>query len=64
MPVLILHGTPDKATMASGSQFFHTTAGSHDKTPRMTCSTTWTREKVMADVRQWIEQRLAARADI
>lgn len=32
LPVLIVHGTRDKATLASGSQFFHAQAGSADKT--------------------------------
>src|SRR3984893_7210699 len=32
LPVLILHGTADKATKPSGSQFFYDSAGSVDKT--------------------------------
>ena len=32
LPVLIIHGTADKATKPSGSQFFFDTAGSTDKT--------------------------------
>ena len=35
LPVFILHGTADKATKPSGSQFFHDTAGSKDKTITM-----------------------------
>src|SRR5262245_14799036 len=35
LPVLILHGTDDKVTMASGSQFFYDTAGSADKTLKL-----------------------------
>jgi alpha-beta hydrolase superfamily lysophospholipase len=31
LPVLIMHGTADKATMPSGSQFFYDTAGSKAK---------------------------------
>jgi acylglycerol lipase len=33
--VLILHGSADKATKPSGSQFFYDTAGSKDKTVKL-----------------------------
>ena len=32
LPLLIMHGTDDKATVCQGSQFFYDTAGSTDKT--------------------------------
>jgi len=35
LPVLILHGTVDKATKPSGSQLFYDTAGSTDKTLKL-----------------------------
>ncbi|MBV9493750.1 MAG: lysophospholipase, partial [Acidobacteria bacterium] len=35
LPVFILHGTEDKATKPSGSQFFYDTAGSTDKTLKL-----------------------------
>ena len=35
LPVLILHGTEDKATTPSGSQLFYDTAGSKDKTLKL-----------------------------
>ena len=35
LPVLILHGTADKATKPSGSQFFYDSAGSSDKTLKL-----------------------------
>jgi alpha-beta hydrolase superfamily lysophospholipase len=35
LPVLIVHGTSDKATKPSGSQFFFDTAGSADKTLKL-----------------------------
>ena len=35
LPVLILHGTADKATKPSGSQVFYDTAGSKDKTLKL-----------------------------
>jgi acylglycerol lipase len=31
LPVLIMHGTGDKATVCHGSEFFYKTAGSKDK---------------------------------
>src|SRR6185295_2105823 len=35
LPVLILHGTEDKATKPSGSQLFYDRAGSTDKTLKL-----------------------------
>lgn len=35
LPLLILHGTLDKATKPSGSQLFHERAGSKDKTLKL-----------------------------
>jgi acylglycerol lipase len=35
MPLLILHGTADKATGPGGSQFFYDAAGSTDKTLKL-----------------------------
>src|SRR5207237_428740 len=35
LPVLILHGTADKVTKPAGSQFFFDTAGSKDKTLKL-----------------------------
>ena len=35
LPVLILHGTADKATKPSGSQFFYDAASSKDKTLKL-----------------------------
>ena len=51
LPLLILHGTADKASQAAGSQFFYDTAGSKDKTLKLyegtstICSTTSTRTR-------------------
>jgi alpha-beta hydrolase superfamily lysophospholipase len=64
LPLFILHGTADKATVPSGSQFFYDTAGSKDKTLKLyeghyhdllndTC-----KEEVMADIKAWINKRL------
>ena len=66
LPVLILHGTEDKVTKPSGSQFFYDTAGSADKTIKLyegayhDLLTDIDREKVMADIKAWIETRLKA----
>jgi len=64
LPLLILHGTADKVTKPSGSQFFYETAGSGDKTLRLydghfhDLLNDIGREKVMADILSWVEQRL------
>lgn len=66
LPLLILHGTADKATMASGSRFFHETAGSNDKTLKLyeghfhDLLNDVGKETVLADIRAWIEARLSA----
>jgi acylglycerol lipase len=67
LPVLILHGTLDKATRPSGSQTFYDTAGSTDKTLKLyeggfhDLLNDIDKEAVMADINGWIEARLAAR---
>jgi len=64
LPLLILHGTSDKATRPSGSRFFYDNAASTDKTLKLyegayhdllndTDKTT-----VMADIKSWIDERL------
>jgi alpha-beta hydrolase superfamily lysophospholipase len=64
LPVLILHGTADKATVCEGSQFFHDTAGSADKTLKLykdhfhDLLADTGREGVMADITGWIDARL------
>lgn len=66
LPLLILHGTADKVTKPSGSQFFHDTAGSADKTLKLydghahDLLNDFGREGVMADIAGWIEARLPA----
>jgi acylglycerol lipase len=67
LPVLILHGTHDKATRPSGSQAFYDTAGSTDKTLKLyeggfhDLLNDIDKEAVIADIKGWIEARLAAR---
>ena len=66
LPVFILHGTVDKATVPSGSQFFYDTAGSKDKTLRFyeghfhDLLNDLGKETVMADIKSWIDKRLTA----
>jgi acylglycerol lipase len=65
LPLLILHGTQDKATKPSGSQLFYDTAGSSDKTLKLydgafhDLLNDIDKEKVMADVLSWINSHLA-----
>ncbi|MCL6698697.1 lysophospholipase [Sphingomonas sp. NSE70-1] len=64
LPVFIMHGTADKATMPIGSQFFHDTAGSSDKTLKLydghfhDLLNDVGKEQVMADIVAWISDRL------
>jgi len=66
LPLLILHGTADKATMPSGSQLFFDTAGSKDKTLKLydghfhDLLNDVGKDGVLADMRTWIEARIAA----
>ena len=67
LPVLILHGTLDKATQPAGSQFFYDTVGSTDKTLKFyeghfhDLLNDLDKERVMLDIQSWIDQRLPAR---
>jgi acylglycerol lipase len=64
LPVLILHGTADKVTKPSGSQFFYDTAGSTDKTLKLydghshDLLNDLDRDKVMADIVGWLNARI------
>jgi acylglycerol lipase len=66
LPVLILHGTDDKATKPSGSQFFFDTTGSADKTLKFydghfhDLLNDYGKEEVVADITGWIGARLRA----
>jgi alpha-beta hydrolase superfamily lysophospholipase len=65
-PVLIIHGTDDKATRPAGSQYFYDHAGSADKTLKLyedhyhDLLNDIDREKVMADIQAWLDARLPA----
>ncbi|MFN4015862.1 MAG: serine aminopeptidase domain-containing protein [Reyranella sp.] len=64
LPLLIMHGTADKATVCEGSQFFQDTAGSADKTLKLykdhfhDLLADTGKEGVMADITAWIDARL------
>jgi acylglycerol lipase len=64
LPMFILHGTADKATMPIGSQFFHDTAGSTDKTLTLykdhfhDLLNDIGKEGVMSDIIAWIDKHL------
>jgi alpha-beta hydrolase superfamily lysophospholipase len=66
LPVFIIHGTLDKATRPSGSQFFFDTVGSKDKTLKLyeghyhDLLADAGKEGVMRDIRDWIDKRLPA----
>ncbi len=67
LPLLILHGTADKATKPSGSQQFYAAAGSKDKALKLyeghfhDLLSDVGKELVMADIKGWLEARLPAR---
>lgn len=66
VPVLILHGTEDKATRPEGSQHFYDNAGSADKTLKLyeghyhDLLADIEKEKVMADILAWLSERVPA----
>lgn len=68
LPVLIMHGTEDKATKPSGSQEFYDHAGSTDKTLKFyeghfhDLLNDFGKEEVMADIRAWVGARIPVTA--
>lgn len=68
MPLLIIHGTQDHATLPAGSRFFFDHAGSADKTLKLydghyhDLLADIGKEGVMTDILEWIAARLPARA--
>lgn len=68
LPVFILHGTADKATVPSGSEFFYKTAGSSDKTLKLydghfhDLLNDTGKERVLNDIISWIDARLPEHA--
>lgn len=66
IPVLILHGTADRATQPSGSQLFYDTTGSRDKTLLLReggyhdLLSDFGRDAVLEEILSWIAERLPA----
>jgi len=66
LPLLIMHGTADRATVCQGSEFFYETAGSADKTLKLyeghyhDLLNDLGKEQVVADIMSWIDKRLPA----
>ena len=66
LPVLILHGSADKATKPEGSRWFHDVAASRDKTLKIydghfhDLLNDVGKERVMSDIRSWIGARIPA----
>lgn len=65
LPLLIMHGTSDKATVPAGSTFFHEHAGSADKTLKLyeghyhDLLNDLGKNQVMDDIAAWMNARLA-----
>lgn len=68
LPVFIMHGTVDKATVPAGSRYFYEHAGSSDKTLKLyeghyhDLFNDYGKEEVMADTTQWIRRHLPLRS--
>jgi acylglycerol lipase len=66
LPLLILHGTNDRATLARGSQFFFDTAGSSDKTLKLyeghyhDLLSDLGHDAVLEDIMSWLRARVAS----
>jgi alpha-beta hydrolase superfamily lysophospholipase len=64
VPVLIIHGTDDKATRYQGSQYFYEHIGSKDKTLKLyeggyhDLLNDIDKETVMADILAWVDERV------
>jgi alpha-beta hydrolase superfamily lysophospholipase len=64
VPVLIIHGTADKATRPAGSQYFYDNAASTDKTLKLyeghyhDLLADIDKEKVMGDILAWLNERV------
>jgi alpha-beta hydrolase superfamily lysophospholipase len=67
LPVLILHGTDDKATKPSGSQQFFDTVGSIDKTLKLydggyhDLLNDTDRDRVISDIAGWLDRQIGQR---
>lgn len=70
VPVLIIHGTEDKATRPEGSQYFFDHAGSEDKTLKLyeghyhDLLADLDKETVMNDIKDWLNARLPVETSV
>lgn len=64
IPLLVMHGTADKATVCHGSEFFYDTAGSPDKTLKLyeghfhDLLADYGKDTVMSDITAWLDAHL------
>jgi alpha-beta hydrolase superfamily lysophospholipase len=69
VPILVIHGTADKATRYQGSQYFYDHAGSKDKTLKLyeghyhDLLNDVGKADVMADIQDWLDERIPARSE-
>jgi alpha-beta hydrolase superfamily lysophospholipase len=69
VPILIIHGTDDKATRYQGSQYFYNHAGSKDKTLKLyqghyhDLLSDVGKEDVMADIQNCLDDRIPAKSE-
>jgi acylglycerol lipase len=67
LPLLIMHGTADKATVCKGSEYFHSHAGASDKTLKLyeghahDLLNDIGKEDVVKDIVNWMEERIPVR---
>lgn len=70
VPLLIIHGTADKATKPAGSKHFYEAAGSTDKTLKLyeghyhDLLNDIDKEIVMADIIEWVNARVPAESSV
>src|SRR5215475_1579806 len=70
VPVLIIHGTDDKATRPAGSQYFYDNVGSEDKTLKFyeggyhDLLNDIDKETVMADILTWVNERVPVKTGV
>ena len=68
IPILIMHGTDDNATVYHGSEFFYQTAGSKDKTLKLyqghyhDLLNDFGKEAVVGDITSWLDARVPGTA--
>jgi len=64
LPLFVMHGTADKATVPAGSKLFHEKAGSRDKTLKLyedhahDLLNDIGKEQVLGDIVAWINARI------